>query len=58
MMTHEQACAEVCRRFCSADGTAHDDVCVALAEVCNAPPGNLCTDTGCWDMDRCVVRRP
>jgi hypothetical protein len=25
------------------------------AEECIAPPGNLCTETGCWDADRCVV---
>ncbi|NUO57286.1 MAG: hypothetical protein HOV78_11510 [Hamadaea sp.] len=24
-------------------------------EPCIAPPGNLCTDTGCWDADRCVL---
>jgi hypothetical protein len=27
-------------------------------DPCIAPPGNLCTDTGCWDADRCVVTRP
>lgn len=27
------------------------------AEACAAPPGNLCTDPGCWDADRCVVAR-
>jgi hypothetical protein len=26
------------------------------SEACHAPPGNLCTETGCWDMDRCVIR--
>jgi hypothetical protein len=25
-------------------------------EPCVAPPGKLCTETGCWDADRCVVR--
>lgn len=25
------------------------------SEPCIAPPGNLCTDTGCWDADRCIV---
>jgi hypothetical protein len=34
---------------CSADHDAPDE--------CIAPPGNLCTDTGCWDADRCVVTR-
>lgn len=24
-------------------------------EVCIAPPGNLCTNPGCWDADRCIV---
>lgn len=32
-------------------------VCPDDAESCIAPPGNLCTDTGCWDADRCVVNR-
>lgn len=25
------------------------------APPCLAPPGSLCTDTGCWDEDRCVL---
>jgi len=29
-----------------------------IAEACIAPPGNLCTDPGCWDADRCIVARP
>lgn len=28
------------------------------AAPCVAPPGNLCTDTGCWDADRCMVSSP
>lgn len=31
------------------------DDCPARPEPCIAPLGNLCTETGCWDMDRCVV---
>lgn len=26
-----------------------------VPEPCPAPPGSLCLDTGCWDMDRCVI---
>lgn len=61
-MNVEQALAEVHRHFCAEDGT-HDDACVALREatapeLCIAPPGSLCTETGCWDADRCVVLCP
>jgi hypothetical protein len=27
-------------------------------EACISPPGALCTETGCWDADRCVVLVP
>lgn len=29
-----------------------------VPEPCIAPPGYLCTETGCWDADRCVVFLP
>lgn len=32
-MDVEQAILEVCQRFCSATGDAHDDACVALREA-------------------------
>lgn len=34
---------------------AHPTPPTTEAEECIAPPGNLCTNTGCWDADRCVV---
>lgn len=38
-------------------GTCHlSEWSCSHCEACIAPPENLCTDTGCWDADRCVVR--
>lgn len=34
----------------------HSDAFAAEPIDCVAPPGSLCTETGCWDADRCVVR--
>jgi hypothetical protein len=36
--------------------TGEGCACDVMGIDCAAPPGNLCTETGCWDADRCIVR--